>query len=243
MAKYLNKNLWDQHIFKEDWYLKLEDEFKNFEKIKENLSEKDEEDLKEELYSYIENKLGDGTIPLSEAGPDWDDERKPIDTIIIHHTSHDKPLTLSRLNTKHLLRLYMPFFQNPNDENKAIKGNAISSGHFVRGKQVFYGYHWFVRLDGSTERLLKDEYIGWHAGNWDINTRSIAICIDGNFENNAPNIEILRSIANLIKNNYKNINATNIMGHNEVNKNTICPGNKFLSEWRKTLLKLVNNNV
>lgn len=168
---------------------------------------------KKEIYSYIERDLENGSIQLNKNYHDWDDERKPIDTIVIHHTSNDKSLTLSRLNAKHMFRLYRPFFTNPNEDNKAIKGEAISSGHFTNGVQIFYGYHWLVRLDGTPERLLTDNYVGWHAGNWDINTKS--------------------------KDNYKNVPIENILGHNEVNKNTVCPGNGFIDGWKLTLMNLI----
>lgn len=242
MTKYLDKDLWNKHIEKPDWYLRLENEFKRVEKITQNLTDKESEDLKENIYSYIEEKLNSDSIALNKNGPDWDDERKPIDTIVIHHTSHNKPLTLSRLNTKHMLRLYMPFFQNPNDENKDIKGNAISSGHFMHRKQVFYGYHWLVRMDGSIERLLKDTYIGWHAGNWDTNTRSIAICLDGNFENSSPESSVIQAVADLINKNYSSITPEGILGHREVYEKTVCPGNEFIDGWKPKLLGLIKNN-
>lgn len=239
MSKYFDEGIWDTCISKFDWYLKLASEFELLEKLKQNLSEQEIEVLKEDIYSYIEGKLENEIIPINVNGPNWDAERKTIDTIIIHHTSHDKPLTLTRLNTMHLLRLYMPFFKNPSEENKFIKGRAISSGHYMQKKQVFYGYHWLVRLDGSIERLLKDEYIGWHAGNWDINTRSIAICIDGNFEKGSPKVKVIQSIANLINENYPKVETEKILGHREITKKTVCPGKEFLSVWKPILINLI----
>jgi hypothetical protein len=237
--RYINDELWKKEISQKDWYLRLDPEFKRLENIQKDLSKEDEEELKEELYSYIERDLENGSIQLNQNYHDWDDERKPIDTIVIHHTSNDRSLTLSRLNAKHMHRLYRPFFTNPNEDNKAIKGEAISSGHFTNGAQVFYGYHWLVRLDGSQEKLLADNYVGWHAGNWDINTRSVAICIDGNFETSSPDIKVLKSISQLIKDNYKKVPIENIFGHNEVNKNTVCPGNGFIDGWKSTLINLI----
>jgi len=243
MMKYINDELWKKQISQKDWYLRLDPEFKRLENIQKDLSKEDEEELKEEIYSSIERDLGNGSIQPNKKYHDWDDERKTIDTIVIHHTSNDKSLTLSRLNAKHMFRLYRPFFTNPNEDNKAIKGEAISSGHFTNGVQIFYGYHWLVRLDGTPERLLTDNYVGWHAGNWDINTRSVAICIDGNFETSSPDIKVLKSISQLIKDNYKNVPIENILGHNEVNKNTVCPGNGFIGGWKLTLINLIKKNI
>lgn len=231
----------DQQIDKDDWYLRLAEEFKLLEQLKQKLSKEDLEKLREHVYSYVEDKIENNIIHLNTHGPDWDKERNKIDTIIIHHTAYEKPITLSRLNTMHLLRLYVPFFQNPNEENKQIKGQAISSGHFMNKKQVFYGYHWFVKRDGSIDKLLEDKYIGWHAGNWDVNTKSIAICLDSNLENSSPQFTVTQSLANLINMNYPQIEIANILGHREVNDKTVCPGNEFLTGWKKNLIKLINN--
>jgi|GEM_PF-2098109 len=51
---------------------------------------------------------------------------------------------------------------------------------------VFCAYHWLVYMDGTMERLLQDNEVGWHAGKWDVNCKSVAICLDDDFENLAP---------------------------------------------------------
>jgi N-acetyl-anhydromuramyl-L-alanine amidase AmpD len=118
------------------------------------------------------------------------------------------------------------------------------SGHFDgRGNQVFHGYHWLVRRDGSAERLLPDAAIGWHAGNWEVNRCSVGICIDDDLEECAPQSEVVEGIAALIQDNYPTVAAAPagaIVGHHEVSKiPTICPGAQFDPGWRRQLVGLV----
>jgi len=41
----------------------------------------------------------------------------------------------------------------------------------------------------------------------------------------------------------KNVPIENILGHNEVNKNTVCPGNGFIGGWKLTLINLIKKNI
>jgi len=104
--------------------------------------------------------------------------------------------------------------------------------------------HWFVRHDGTAERLLNDNEIGWQAGNWNINCRSVAICFDGDYENTRPSDIELSAAANIIKDHYPQIARERILGHREVNQKTTCPSNLFLSDtthrgWKDDLLALL----
>jgi N-acetyl-anhydromuramyl-L-alanine amidase AmpD len=144
-----------------------------------------------------------------------------------------------------LLRLYATFFANPTYEaDKEIKGQPIFSGHFRDGKQVFYPYHWIVRKNGEVEPLLFDNEIGWHAGNWEVNCRSVAIVFDNNFENSTPSKIEIEFVAKLIKEKYPNVTKERIFGHREINTKTTCPSNLFLTEgdkkgWKEDLLNLI----
>lgn len=136
-----------------------------------------------------------------------------------------------------LVCLYATYYASPYYEReKHIKGQAIFSNHFKSGHQVFYVYQWLVRMDGKTERLLNDNEIGWQAGNWEVNCRSVAICLDNDFENSAPSDLVLSSVAELIKEKYSQVSFEKIIGHREVNPKTICPGNEFLTGWKWKLI-------
>ncbi len=89
-----------------------------------------------------------------------------------------------------------------------------------------------------------DNEIGWHAGNWDINCRSVAICIDDDHEFSIPDNNELKVISDLIKSNYPNVKIDRIFGHCEINLKTNCPSELFLSTenrrgWKDDLLDLI----
>jgi len=204
----------------------------------EKSSEEISEEIKEEIYWFFENHLEKGDIALGKAGPNWDKERKPIDTIIIHHTKNPSGITWQKLSAMQLIRVYATYYASPcYEKEKRIEGQAIFSNRFRNGQQVFYAYHWLARMDGSVERLLNDNEIGWQAGNWEVNCRSIAICLDNNFESASPSDLVISSVAKLVKEKYPQIKLENIVGHREVNAKTTCPGSEFLTGWK---LKLIN---
>ena len=236
MPRNFDNQKWTEAIKYNDWYLRLSKDIKHLLNQAEQSNEKVSKEIKGEIYRFFEEHLEKGDIALSRSGPNWDEERKPIDTVVIHHTHNLPGITWQRLSAMHLVRIYLPFYASSKyEKNKYPKNQAIFSHHFRKNSQTFCAYHWLVRKDGSTERLLDDNEIGWHAGNWDINCRSIAVCLDNNFENSTPSGKIIRAVAILINEKYPQIKFNNIVGHREVNSNTICPGNKFLTGWKTKL--------
>ena len=196
------------------------------------------------IYDFFERHLAKGDIALGNRFPGADTQRKPIDMIVIHHTSNPPGLRQARLSAIELIRLYGPYFIAPESDDNHLKGQPIASGHMRNGKQVFWPYHWIVRTDGRVERLLNDTEIGWHAGNWDVNCRSVAIVLDNDYEQQRPTDIELQAIAKLIKTHYPYVMLTGIVGHREVNAKTVCPSNLFLDGphgrgWKKDLLALV----
>ena len=152
----------------------------------------------------------------------WDVQRplpEEIDTIVIHHTD-----MLSGVSADKLSRI----------QKKTVYKIRPHSGHYLDGRhrrEIFYAYHWIVRQNGSFERLLGDRQIGWHAHNWEVNRRSIAIVLDGSFEANdpaesvRPSQQMLDAVLQIIK-QYPNIKY--VVGHRDVWGDTKCPG-----EWIK----------
>lgn len=227
---------WDSVIKKPDWYFELVPEFQKLIALHDE-DRQTYESLKEEIYSFFEHALIADDISLGQGGENWDKERKSIDTVVIHHTSNLPGLSETRLSAIELVRLYAPFYFSPYpEENLKIKGKPIWSNHLRNGKQVFWPYHWSVKEDGSCERLLLDEEIGWHAGNWDVNCRSVGLCFDGDFEVTRPSDLMLQAAAKLINENYP---GANVIGHSEVNTKTTCPSTLFLNGWKKDLLALI----
>lgn len=237
-----NEKEWEKLIQSPNWYLYFVPEYKKLVEAKQENREFYEK-CKEQVYDFFEKHLEKGDIALGKTGPDWDEKRKPVDTIVIHHTDNEKPLSKTRLSAIPLLRLYANYYFKPYyKEEKSIQGQPIYSNHFRNGEQVFWTYHWIIRRDGSVERLLNDNEIGWHAGNWDVNTRSVAIVFDNNYENYTPSEAELKSVAHLISKYYPQVKKENIIGHLEVKRlakgpNTTCPGNKFIDGWKNILLE------
>ena len=160
--------------------------------------------------------------------------------IVIHHTSSEPGYRLSYMNAVHLLNIYAPHFSHPvAQEDQSLKGQAIWSNHLKNGKQVFWAYHWFMHMDGTFERLLDDGQIGWHAGNWGINKRSIGICLDNDYDKKDPSDKILKKLAEHIRKHYPQIKPEDIIGHKEAREGTTCPGNNFLDIWKTKLINYV----
>jgi len=242
------KNRWQPLLAKPDWYLKIIPEIDLNRRQLEKEKKEIQNDYREELYSFFEDNLKNNYIAL-ETDPDkikgMDIKRKQIDMIIIHHTGNPPNMSKERLSAIELIRLYAPYFLNPKQENeKYLKGQPIFSGHTRDGRQVFWPYHWLIRNNGKAERLLEDNEIGWQAGNWEINCKSVAICLDGDYENKTPSDQELNAISKIIKEHYPQVKKDNILGHREVNSKTTCPSNLFLSitekkGWKEKLLSLI----
>lgn len=240
-----DKGHWLKVIARPDWYLELIPWFKQ---VQDSLGEASEEanQFRKTIRHFFEEQLEAGKVALAAEGPDFDAEREPIDTIVIHHTSALPGYRLSYMNAVQLQNVYAPHFANSKDgQNKYFKGqptwegNPIWSGHFRNGRPSFLVYHWLMRMDGKFERLLEDSQIGWHAGNWEINRRSIAICLDNDYEEQDPTDEILQKLADFIKNTYPLVKPDKIIGHCEARDGTICPGTNFKTVWKTKLLSYI----
>ncbi len=210
-----------------------------FKEAQQKLSEESNkaDEFRKTIRHFFEKALLEDKVALADHGPNLDEQREPIDTVVIHHTSAEPGYRLSYMNATQLLNVYAPYFMNPTvREERQLKSTAIWSGHFRDGKPSFLIYHWLMRMDGTFERLLDDAQLGWHAGNWDINKRSIGICLDNDYEGRDPTDEILQKLAAHIKKYYPQISKEKIIGHREAREGTICPGANFLTIWKAKLL-------
>lgn len=233
-----DREYWENRLKHSDWYIGLKDDLneKIFPIIHKNPEVKT---FRHKVYELVEELLEKGQIPLAKEGPNFDTDRKPINTIIIHHTGEEQDIRLSKLSAIGFVRQYAFAYLNNDVLGYQLKGQPIWSGHFRNERMVFFAYHWLVRPDGNAERLLNDEYISWHAGDWEINTESIAIAISGDYEEDTPPISQIEGAAKVIKENYRRVGKNQILGHREIKKGRTCPGAYFLKEWKKTLLDLL----
>lgn len=227
--KYVQINPYDYlDIFQNpDWNIKLQDMLAQFfysyngQKMPREWMKK-----REEILKMVEELLRANLISVGSEGKNHDSERKPIDMAIIHHTSTKQNAKLSMIDALGLLRLYARSYCN---KENCEYGKPIWSNHVINGRQTFIPYHYIIMRDGTFERCLSDEMIGWHAGNWDVNCRSIAICFMDDLEDSKPTEQAMKTAISLIKK--YNIKSENIFGHREINDRTSCPGKKFY-EWK-----------
>lgn len=229
---------WERKFRCPDWYRQLEYELTSFVFSLVH----DDPALKawrHRVYSLAGEMLERDEIPLATAGPDLDAARRPLDTLVVHHTEEDAQISLAKLNAIGLLRQYGQQYLANDVLGRAVSGEALWSGHFRQDKMVFFAYHWLIRPDGTCERLLEDHALGWHAGDWEINTRSVGLALSGNYEHAIPPVAQLAATARLIQTHYPSIPAQRILGHREIRSELTCPGAYFLSDWKPQLLTLL----
>lgn len=192
-------------------------------------------DIFEQLLNEDAVRIGDPEIDELE---NWDEERASIDHVVIHHSHRADGLSVAQLNAMHFLRLYLPRYQRGDLKTSDGKLQPVYSAHFDEtGSQVFYGYHWKVEKDGEVRRLLADSALAWHAGDWEMNKRSVAIVIDDDLTDDRPTPESLDAVANILSEHYSSINlsSSTLIGHKAVS-DTLCPGNAFDQGWKQDLL-------
>lgn len=236
-VRYIDEGKWRAAFSREDWYRIIYPEFVVLEQRWKDAPADEKRRIADDVYGFVEDALANGEIPLGRFGKNWDAERRAIDTIVVHHTNIPPGITWQRLDAMHLLRLYAKSYCSPTTERE-IAGQPVYSHHFRSdGRQVFYAYHWLVRMDGAVERLLADHEIGWQAGNWDINCRSIAICFDNDLSDSSPPREAIEAAARIIRVYYPQVVAERVIGHYVANPLTTCPGARFANGWRNELLR------
>ncbi len=231
---------WRDQLQHPDWYIRLEDYLRKdiFPVVHDNPALSLQ---RNRFYDVVTQMLIDRQIPLATSGPNLDSERQPIDTVVIHHTEENPDISLGKLSAIGFIRQYAQrYLDDDIYGHKGLKGQPIWSGHFRNGEMVFFAYHWLVRPDGTTDRLLDDQYVGRHA--LDLNPKSIGISLSGNYEHSTPPEEQVIATGKIIKESYPFIKPTRIFGHLEVMQQRTCPGNQFIRGWKGTILEAVKNS-
>ncbi len=223
--EYFNVAAWREAARHDDWYARIQPEYQALLKRAEQ-QPNEAEAIKEAVRGFFEDRLEQNELALGGPDPALDAPRETLRQAVIHH-SHRQPgyYTLARLNAVHLLNLYMP----------NSKGRPISSNHYRDGKMVFYGYHWWVEIDGTATRLLPDEAIGWQAGNWEVNCQSIGICINDDLTDKAPSSAALKAVRQILDDYRARLGSLEVIGHCEANPKTKCPGGTFIAGWKQAL--------
>lgn len=220
---------WPLILSRPDWYLSPEIEALRRDGSGAGLGE---------FYDALERLLAEDRVAIGTSGRAWDEERRTIDTVVVHHTSRPPGISWETLSAVGLYRLYAAYYANPTPRYADIRGRPLYSGHHRGGTQVFYGYHWIVRGDGSAERLLQDHEIGWHAGDWAVNCRSVGVVFDNDYEDGRPSRIEVEAAAELIRAGYPGVPPHRIVGHRETSRAATCPGSRFPGDrgWKLDLL-------
>jgi hypothetical protein len=239
MQPVFERTHWEHAFRQPDWYCRLERELRValFPLVHDNPEIKA---WRHQVYHLAGEMLTQGQIPLASTGPDLDEQRRPPDMVVLHHTEEEPDISLEKLNAIGLLRQYGPHYLENDVLGRAVRGQPVWSGHFRQGRMVFFAYHWLVRPDGTCERLLEDRAIGWHAGNWHVNTRSIGIALSGNYEHTTPPARHIAAAARLILTHYPAIAPAGVLGHCEIQASLTCPGDRFLSGWKAQLMRYLD---
>lgn len=136
---------------------------------------------------------------------------RTIDRIVLHHTAASRKISpqVDSVIANHLKRLGQ------------------------RG-----AYHFLIEPNATVVRLRPEDEIGYHAGNWFVNTRSIGICLAGDFTKEKPSkeqLDVLEKVTAEIQQKY-GIADEMIYNHREI-KSTACPGidlRRLIIELRAT---------
>lgn len=201
--------------------------------FREDEEGKSEEFIKEKraFIQMVGDMLEDGKVKLGQPLENFDEGRLPVDTVVIHHSETAETANLNYINGIHLFTLYIiPAFDNPENSNY---GKPVYSGHYdEKGNQVFYGYHYIIRPDGTYKKVLKDEHIGYHARG--VNANSVGITIIGSYDKKRPSSSAIKTVKEILE----TYPGKRVVGHREVTPDTDCPGDTFFGEngWKKELL-------
>jgi len=174
---------------------------------------------------------------------DWDADRKPFGMVVIHHTATSPTTTSEEIDVIQKERLYVPRYRSGG--GPFVKGLPIHSGHVVDGKERYIGYHHLVYSNGKVTTELSPlvkisdawyiDHVGWHTGKWEVNCRSVAICLVGDFSDKEPPDVQLQATAGLIA-YYRSLNPRmTVTSHGDHTK-TECPG-KTWRIWREKIMQ------
>lgn len=121
---------------------------------------------------------------------------------------------------------------------------ADTSSHTAKGMELWHlgkgwdglGYHYVIHKDGDIWRGRPEHRNGAHARGY--NSKSIGICLSGNFDATLPTEEQIKSLKDLLVglSAKYDIKPSNIIPHRNV-ANKTCYGNKLTEHWARDLVK------
>lgn len=126
---------------------------------------------------------------------------------------------------------------------------ADTSSHTAKGMELWHlgkgwdglGYHYVIHSDGEVWQGRPEHRNGAHAVGY--NTKSIGICLAGNFDATDPTEEQVTSLRSLLLDVSvrHNIDKSEIKPHRSV-ANKTCYGNRLSESWARELLTGVSDS-
>lgn len=144
---------------------------------------------------------------------------REIKYVVIHHSITPRDLSLQKS------------VESFNNTHKKIHLEPNS-------KDLHIAYHWVIAGDGSKMETRGLDEVGYHATNLPVNKESLGICLTGNFDEEYPSDEQIKTLKKLLLwiCNEFNVSPENIIGHKDVYDKKSCPGDHLyamLPELRK----------
>ena len=153
-----------------------------------------------------------------------------IKYIVIHHSSisnSNKEPQFNRINQAHKYRNWV------NKENPLYL-KPDKNGNYIQ-------YDYFIEEDGTLRFGNPIDVVGWHCGDWAVNTESVGICLAGNYEYDKPSVKQLQTLSRLLGDIIldHDIEEENILSHSDV-KPTLCPGKNLTCLLKGIIYPLYN---
>lgn len=141
--------------------------------------------------------------------------------LIVHHTGGTNALPL--VDTSHHT------FSMVNADHKARWNFKSSLGYYI-------GYHYFIEKNGTVTQGRADSDEGAHTINY--NTKSIGICMAGNFDSTLPTEAQIDALKTLLKAKMAQymIPIDKVVPHRRFAVKS-CYGNKLSDSWLKEILQ------
>lgn len=127
---------------------------------------------------------------------------------------------------------------NPKADTSHHTAYMIKQWHLAKGWQDI-GYNWVIEKDGKIVKGRDEKIDGAHTIGY--NSKSIGICLSGNFDVTYPTKEQEVSLAQLVREvmgRYPSISLVNIVPHRKF-ANKSCYGSLLKDDW---VVKLVESN-
>ncbi len=93
MPPVIDYKAWGRQLNQPDWYVHLYPELKQVLVQMALLPEGERLRVKNEIYTFFEQEIAAGHVAFGATGKNFDAERQPIDTVVIHHTENRPGIT------------------------------------------------------------------------------------------------------------------------------------------------------